>query len=407
MFGKTDYTASVREALKQMLADTEVTSSVGAAKFTRSDKKTVGHVYLREGKVYAVDISSYTPNIMTRLVQNGYLNEEAVAKISRHFGKGKENDPRLPEFCLDRHLVPEKAMATIQQDFFLEAFSYILSWTDVHADWRQGEVTDFYKIDRFELQKVIDLTDTREVFLDKVSKDFGVDKENFDKITFRKITEPELDEETPLIYHQLLSVANGEWDVRSTVNNFGLTYFRTVQSIHDLWTEKYINLFYEGYPIAEYASENTTENAQPLPEENIEENTVSEPYEENNSTPFAAHIEDGEVEIDLDDTDTVVPEILAEEIETVVAVELEQVSEQVEKTNLENSPNETAIDKLIKELSHEMELLRIKVQEAKTIVAEKEELYETLGEEIKTANNNLSTLERQYNRIVSQIDAMR
>lgn len=416
MFGKTNYTATVKTVLAQMMEDTEVTSTVGAAKFTRSDKKTVGNLFLKEGKIYAASISNYTPNIMTRLVQSGYLDEEAVAKVSRHFGKGNENDPRLADFLLDRHMVPEKVMATIQQDFFLEVFSNILHWEDVHADWRIGETTDYYKIDRFDLQKVIELTNSREEFLDKVAEDFNIPKSSFKELSFLKLSEPEMDEETPLIYHQLFSVATGGWKVDSVINNFGLTHFRTVQSLHDLWLENYIQIIHNGEPIKAYNSEEVPEETiqeEETPAQNNLENTnMTTEYQENNSKPFIANVgDDGEVEIDLEVELEDAPILVAEEkpIEEETKYEVNEPELSLEDNNINTTHNNvtSSIEKLLKELSHEMEQLKINVNSSKEKLVSKEAEYNKLGSEIENMKKEISTLETEYNRIVTQIDAMR
>lgn len=411
MFGKTNYTATVRTVLAQMMEDEEVTSTIGAAKFTRSDKKTVGNIFLREGKVYAASINNYVPNIMTRLVQSGFLDEEAISKVSRHFGEGNENDPKLADFLLDRHMVPEKVMATIQQDFFLEVFSIILQWEDVHADWRIGEKTEFYKIDRFDLSKVIDLVDSREEFLDKVADDFGISKNNFNKLTFTKIAEPELDEETPLIYHQLFSVANGLSHVDNIVTIFGLTHFRTIQSIHDLWVEGYIEVFSSGNPIPPYQTEEVNITVPPQEEEKEKEN-MSTPYQENNSKPFIANIDsDGEVEIDLDaDVDEIIPTLEVEEpIEDETKHEVDEPVLSLEDNNINKTHSNvtSSIEKLLKELSHEMEQLKITLNSAKEKLSVKETEYNKLADEISEAKIEITNMEEEYNKIVAQIDAMR
>lgn len=397
MFGKNSYTANVRSALEQMLSDTEVVSSLGAAKFTKKDKKTIGYIYLREGKVYSAIINNHAPNLITRLIQGGHLSEEDVKKITRHFGEGDENDPNLTEFVLDRHMVPEKTMATIQQDFFLEIFSEILSWEEVNADWLQNETTDYYKIDRFDVSKVIELVDTRNAFIENVSKDFNVPIANLDEVSFTKIDSPELDEETPLIFHQLLSMSKDGNTIREAINAFGLTFFRTVQSIHDLWHENYVELTYGGIKIPSY----NDSDIEVLEEtETIKENsmnpTVYNPSQNNH--PFAATNDDEEIELDLEE-DTTVPE----ESEELIIVE--KIEEEVE---IVSSPAQNSnLEALMTQLSHEIEALKIKIQHSRQKLEEEEKKQTELLKSIASTKNELTTMEEQYNKIVTQLDNMR
>ncbi len=300
----------MRKALQQMAEDREIVVSTGAARFTRSDKKTVGYVYLRNGRVYAAHINTYVPNIMTRLVQAGYLDQNAVNTVSRKFGDNL-SDPNISDFILDNHLVPEKIMDSISQDFFLEIFQYLISWDNVNADWRDKETTDYLKIDNFELNKIITIVDARQEFIKGVAEQFGVDLINLGVITFKTKGAPVLDDETPMMFHQIYSIANGEWDIQSAANNFGLTHFRVVQAIYELWKADYLALSYETYPINDYVDPEPKQQAE---EPNQAGSSDEQPIEGSNmlvdddSKEIPVYVEEPQVAVE--------PEVMAEPVQT-------------------------------------------------------------------------------------------
>lgn len=262
ILARNQYSATVRSALQQMMQDPEILNGTGAAKFTRQDKKTVGTIYFKNGLVYSASINIYVPNIMTRLVQSGSLDQEGLKIVERKFGDDLTN-PAIPEYILDNHLVPEKTMDQINQDFFLEIFESMIDWGNVNADWRANETTDFLKINQFPLEKIIGLVDSRKTFIDGVAEQFGVDLLHMGKITYRATRESDFDDTTPMIFHQIASIANGEWDISSTATNFGLTHFRVVQAVYELWKQGYLTLFYETYPLQPYPQE----SEEPMSEE--------------------------------------------------------------------------------------------------------------------------------------------
>lgn len=482
-----NFNASVRNSLLQMSQDPEVVASTGAAKFTRSDKKTIGYVYLRNGLVYSASVNTYVPNIMTRLVQSGHLDATAIKLIERKFGDNLTH-PDISEFILDNHLVPEKIMDGINQDFFLEIFDFLISWENVNADWRQNETTDYLKINNFELQRIINLVDSRQTFILGAAEQFGVDLINLGVVTFRSLGDPGFDDETPMIFHQLFSIANGEWDIKSAATNFGLTHFRVIQAIYELWKAGYLELSYETYPINAYklseeeqAVKEETPTGEPATEGSVlinQENSDNEipVYEEQDPiTTGDGFIEPvialgGEAEdesdsyyvkeVDIDSStfsksstadddydspllaklyaeenpvaESVDTPLLTEEDEAVqIAVNndenqplydsmltQEELTEPTYVTTTEASPYEddlppqvsnslNALDTLLEQLSQELEIRRVKINQTKDEVNAKEREYALLGEEIAAQISELSRAQDEYDEIVNKINAIK
>lgn len=429
LFGnKVSYTTTVREALAQMMADPEIMKATGAAKFTRSDKKTIGYFYFRLGKIYAATLTTYSPDILTRLTQAGYLTKDAITKITRHFGEENLLDPRISDFVLDRHMAPEKDLAAIHQDFFLEAFSQIIEWDNVAADWRQNEVTEHLKIDKYDLDKVLGIIDTRKEFLEEVATTLKVQTNDLIDIVFETIEKPKLDDESPLIFHQLFSISTGKHNVKYATEHFGLTSFRVIQALYELWNDGYMALTSKGKEIMSPATlmkaaaivEEETPKAAPTAKPAKEKEEVEIPiYEENNEPviPKIASVKEVIAAAAVAEEPPVVPVvevaepvvIEAEPVATVAVEEGLTLAELSEPAFVE-TPSTSAmstLDRLTQELTKEVEGLKVKVQTMRTELSSKETQYASLGKEIAMTTLELSKLEEEYSKIINKIDAIK
>ena len=429
LFGsKVSYTATVREALAQMMADPEIMKATGAAKFTRSDKKTVGYFYFRLGKIYAATLNTYSPDVLTRLTQAGYLTKDAITKITRHFGEENLLDPRISDFVLDRHMAPEKDLAAIHQDFFLEAFSQIIEWDNVAADWRQNEVTEHLKIDKYDLDKVLGIIDTRQDFLKDVGETLKVPTSNLSQLVFETIEKPKLDDETALIFHQLFSISTGKHDVKYATEHFGLTSFRVIQALYELWNDGYMALTYKGKEIMSPATlvkaaaivEDEKPKAAPVAP-TVKEKEVEIPiYEENNEpvVPKIASVQEviaaaAVVEEPVVEVAKVVVEPVAVVIEDTPTAVVEEeglsLSELTEATYVDapSTAGMSTLDRLAQELTKEVESLKVKVQTMRSELSAKETQYAALGKEIAMTTLELSKMEEEYSKIINKIDAIK
>ena len=465
ILARSNYNASVRKSLQQMAEDREIIVSTGAARFTRSDKKTIGYVYLRNGLVYAASINTYVPNLMTRLVQAGYLDQNGVKTVERKFGDNLTH-PDIAEYILDHHLVPEKTMDSISQDFFLEIFQYLISWENVNADWRDKETTDYLKIDNFELNKIINIVDARQDFIKGVAEQFGVDLINLGVITFKTKTTPDFDDETPMMFHQIVSIANGEWNIQSAADNFGLTHFRVVQAIYELWKADYLELSYETYPINAYLNpEELTE--EPTPENEPTEGNIVTNEDLSEGIPVYVEPDEPEtvpsttgsfiapvLEPEEDDADEdyngnipAVPEYQSPLIaklysdETVsAATDLPRLAAEPEEAPLyestltqdkltepayatavptpqpitETQPNNTisvptfsGLEALLAQLSQELEVRRSTIAQAKQEISRKEQEYAALGQEIANKTAELDKAQDEYDKIVNKVNTIK
>lgn len=247
---KKQYHSDVRSSLLKLLQDDKIRSSIGVAKFTTEDKNVYSKVYLRQGKVYAVYSTEYTPDYITRFYQSGDLSASNLDFVSKRFNT-RWNHPSVSEFLIDRHMVAAAAMDNVTKDFFISIFDDVLRWENITVDWITNETTDFLKVPAQDLDNVLNLIDRRKEYVDSISEALNVPEEDLFNLTFVLHQIKPLDSETPLIFHQMISCSTGRTAITEAAEQFGLTGFRSLQTVYDLWQDNFITLIYNNVPLAE------------------------------------------------------------------------------------------------------------------------------------------------------------
>lgn len=455
MFGKNSFNDNVLTSLTHMIRDGITSRGSGAAKFTRSDKKTVGYIYFQDGQVYAASMSNYMPNFLTRLVQSGFIDDKQLTKITRYFGEENLSDPKIPDFVADNFMVETNILTNVKQDFFIEIFETILGWTNVNAEWRVNEITNVYKINPVDPVRVLNLVENRNKFLDKVADDFGVDVVQIKKLIFTTKKPTDFDEQTPLIFNQVMSSANGEWTISDTAQRFGLTLFVTIQAVYELWKADFITVIYDNeYPIDPYIPEKV--ETTPLPEpERIPEpvvttatnvvtvtETVSDDEEEE-TVELSEPVSETTIEVPaVDEVETVaevenVEPIVIEESEAEIPIYVEtyenDFKETVEKTETVETQNEeveiftqeepienveetkivedivtvaSPIDTLIAQLAKEVTARKERIEELNTKAKEILDKQESIAEQVKLLQTEYQQLNNESSEIQNEIEKL-
>lgn len=238
---KNQYQSDVRTALQEMLKDEHVRSSVGVARFTTRDKKVYAKIYLKFGKIYSVYSTESTPDYITRFYQSGDLSPTNLKIVSSRFGD-KLSHPSIADFLIDRHMVSEDAMDNVTQDFFLSICEDVISWEEVNVDWITNETTDVLKIREQEVSKVVELLDRRKAYVAAIAEELNVSIEDLPKLTFILNKPKPFDADTPLISHQMVSCATGATPIIEAAQQFGLTNFRSLKTVYELWENDILTL---------------------------------------------------------------------------------------------------------------------------------------------------------------------
>jgi hypothetical protein len=247
--GRNDFKNSVQQSLTNMLADSEVGSGTGVAKFIRSDKKTIGKLYLKQGKAYAIEVTNYPIGLLRRVLSSEFIAAEHREQILNRFQK-EQSSPEIIDYLLTYQLMPERELTNFVKDQFLGAVDELFSWENVNAEWRNGEETEAFTVPFVEPSKLQELANNRRIFLENVAEAFGLDVEKLNNLKFKQIAEPTAANDLPQAAPNLLSIGKGEFEVREAATQFGLSMFLAKQALYKLWSEEIIEMIYNNeFPI--------------------------------------------------------------------------------------------------------------------------------------------------------------
>ena len=262
---RNQFKSNVKDTLKKMISDPDIMRSIGVAKFSKKQKGVFCKFYIRNGKIYSVFSSEFFPDYITRFYQSGDLNEKNLQTVKANF-KDDLRNPRIPEFITNYHMVTEETMENVSQDFFLDIFDNIIEWDEVNADWITGETTDSISISSVSFDRAMEIIDTRRAFLQEVAEIFSIPVESLAQLKFIQKKDNGFNDNTPIILHQLLSMADGQRTLNDTSLNFGITSFRAIQTLYNLWYYDNVTVLYEGVEIAPFVS---------VDQEHIEDDSVT------------------------------------------------------------------------------------------------------------------------------------
>jgi len=258
--GRRDFQSTVADALPRIIQE-QAKSGIGSIKFTQKDKKTIGKVYLRGGAIYALELSTYAPNIVNRIATNEFISIDARDDVLKKF----ENDPSnfaVISYVLTRQLFPEKPLMGYIKDYFLDAFDELYTWEEVNAEWRTHDEPSIPTIPNISPTDLIEKTRRRREYLDtQAAQVWNSATKAMDELGFRKNYEFDNQDYTTAV---LLSIADGAWTIGSASDYLGLSHFNTKKLIFELWQQGIVDILHpKGLVITNRTPEDIQENTRP------------------------------------------------------------------------------------------------------------------------------------------------
>lgn len=378
--GRHDFQTSVKQAIVNMLADPEVQSRTGVAKFTQSDKRTQGKLFFRRGKAYAIELTNYPVGVLRRILSSEYISEEHKEQIVNHF-KDMQDSPLITDYVLTYQMIPERPLTTFVKDYFLGAFDELISWEAVNAEWRDGEETDNFTVPFVEPSKLIELADNRKKFLEKIAQEFTVSAETVSNLKFRVVKTPTTEvDQTGL---NLLPLGNGESTVIEASRQLGLSLFLAIKSLFSLWEEEVLEMIYDNeFPIRHQIHEAVKEedgDSIPLVLEESESISADADLEAPEEVKLGLQEETDELPLEPQKEDEEV-NISRPSLPVVVTASTPMVSASIPDS----------ISAIAKRLVEEVEALRLTIDQGKEALTAKELEVNALTENI---NEKISALE--------------
>lgn len=267
--GRRDFQSTVADALPRIIQE-QAKNGIGSIRFWKKDKKTVGKLYFRGGSIYAIEVSTYVPNIVNRIATNEYISQANREQLLNKFQDDITN-PEAINYVLTYQMFPEKPLMTYIKDYFLDAFDLLYSWDSVNAEWRTNDeppktVPTVPNANPFEL---IEKLEKRKSFLEEeVAPLWNTAPVNMGSLGFRRTvdyTDPDY------ITNVILSLGDGKWTIGGVAEYLGLSHFNTKIVIYDLWREGVVDILHPSGLVITYRDPETLHQSEHNPNPTAEE----------------------------------------------------------------------------------------------------------------------------------------
>lgn len=374
---RREYQSTVADALPRIIRE-QTKSNSGSIKFTQADKKTIGKVYVKEGKIYAIELTTYSPKIVSRIVTNEFISESNREQVIAEYGE-KLTDTSVVEFVLKYQIFPEKPLITYLKDYFFDAFDELYQWKEVSAEWRNNEEApaSVLRVPPALPESIFEKLEQREKFLrEQVSREWSLHPRDTDAVRYRRNFEYDDPDYTNMLI--LTLPKEDELPIGYVADYLGLPKFNAKLALFNLWKNGAVDvynpsgLWYSNRSEAEIKRTQQQNNTPTIP--TIQAPLVEETAEEIalDDTPFVIPSDD--FSYDVDDEPYVpeqAPIPVEESTEFLTSVSPPAATEYIENT-YDYSPEPSVIIPMVEEAVVE------EYQEYETFTTPETPLYPTL-----------------------------
>jgi len=240
--GRRDFQSTVADTLPRIIQENAKTG-VGSIRFFKKDKKTAGKLYLRGGAIYAIELSTYTPNIVNRIATNEYISENAREQVLDKF-KDNPADLSVINYVLTGQLFPEKPLLGYIKDYFLDAFDELYTWDAVNVEWRMNDEPSplIPTVPNVSPEDLIEKTLLRRKFLeDSVAQEWNSAPKDMGELGFRRNYNLEDQDYSVSL---ILSIADGKWSISAAAKYLGMSRFNLKKLVFELWVDGVVDILH-------------------------------------------------------------------------------------------------------------------------------------------------------------------
>ncbi len=323
---RRDPLVKVSESLSSVIKE-QVKTGFGSLRFTKKDKKTSARLYFKDGLIYGIDVSSYSPKIVTRIITNELISETNRLQVITKYGENL-TDFSVIKFVLDYQLFPERPLAVYIKDFFFDALDELYQWEDVAVEWKQNDKLNSLALNITPTapEDIITRLNARLSELNnKVAQAWALHPRELDAVEYVR----NFEYSDPDYTHQLLlSLPDGaQPTIAYAADYFGLPIYNTILAVFSLWQAGAVDVI---HPSGIRYSNRTDQEIRkatvsiPKPTPTVIEKPVSEPIPTITVPTYIEEeaIEEEEVDFDsFENEEPYVEQVDFVEPETVVANE--------------------------------------------------------------------------------------
>jgi hypothetical protein len=425
--GRRDFQSTVADALPRVIKE-QAKSGVGSIKFTKKDKKTIGKIYLRAGAIYGIELTTYEPSIVNRIITNEYISDKNREQVLNKY-QNNLKDISVIEFVLKYQIFPEKPLMSYIKDYFFDAFDELYKWEEVNAEWRPNEEPSakVLKVPNASPEDVIEKLKLRESYLrENISQEWSIHPRDLDEVRYTK----NFDYEDPDYTNYLLLAIpeENQLTIGQVSDYYGLSRFNTKIALFKLWQSGAIDVFHPSGLRYTNRSEEEVQKAQqearkgnqrsslPVETEVNEPISVDEPIievptmEEFKSEDIVPEPITEVYEVELTpptyERETTTEPPAFSEVNPESYPKLETVKHTIEDKEMSDPAPTTAASRLrliAEQLKKELNGLKQSISDAEQLVTGKEQYVRTLHAERTVLVNRLKELDARITEETSAI----
>lgn len=248
MLGFKDYKGTVIDSLTQVMEE-KAGNRVGAIRFSRKDRTSVAILYVMMGGAYGIELSTYKPNIVSRLVSSPHLTDVNRDRVLEKYGEDRLDDYSVVEFVLTGQMLPQTEVMRILREHFFDCFDEMGTWDDVHTEWKPGQEppTNIIKITKIQIEDLLTRFHRRRDHQQSViAPEWGVTPDKIGDLLVQAAPDVhELPEELKSDSALLLSAITSSGDPLSISQLsawLGMSRFSTKLSVFELWTHELVTV---------------------------------------------------------------------------------------------------------------------------------------------------------------------
>lgn len=237
-------------AIEALLESCERRSQdVGLLTLRNHADKRQAYFYMREGKVYAIQVDGYVPPLTQRLNATGRVDPTMTSDLNSAVrSAGGEDSLLLPFIISQRLIADEDDVAEVVRDFFLESAAEALSWENVKSSWKRDVAVSDYPVPPIEGGHLIRVVASRTTKFQQVAEAFSSSAERvFSEVTVSASANippgVDLSPEEQAIFHATNGVYAPLGDVMNTI---GLTRVSVMKYAYALWHKGGLDVFVNG-----------------------------------------------------------------------------------------------------------------------------------------------------------------
>lgn len=215
---------------------------LGAIEIISRSSKIAARLYVKNKKVYGIEISNFPMEIIRRIITSEHLSDYHRENLLAVFSQ-KLDDAKIVDYILENQMLPPGVLISYLKDLFLGACDYVVNIPMAEIRWRTNISSNTIPIPEVELDILWRVLNKRKVEFKRIADSFTLEERQVRNLKFKK-SDTKLEEKNQMVAN-IASIASGEYSILDFAREFGLSLFLAAREISELWALGQLLVFYD------------------------------------------------------------------------------------------------------------------------------------------------------------------